>query len=451
VASQARRIEELETENRELRTALDEARRAGKRQASPFSKGEPKPDPKRPGRKRGKDHGRASFRGPPDHVDEIHDVPLPDRCPDCGTRPEEERIAHQYQTEVPRAKPVVRRFDIHVGSCPCCGRRVQGRHPLQTSDALGAASSQLGPEAVALAAHLHKVLGATYGKIRAFFQAAFGVAVSRGGLARAVARLSRRFEPTYDRLLQDIRGSPVVYPDETSSRMAGYKWWLWVFVSPTTTLYVQRPSRGFDVIEEVLGRDFAGAIGHDGWAPYDRLALADHQQCFAHLLRRAKDLLSVAAGGAVHFPRAVKALLQGAIALKQRRDGDEISPHGLRVARGQIAARLDRILAMRLSHEANRRFQGHLARHADQLLTFLYRDDLEATNWMAEQAIRPAVLFRKVSGGHRSPAGARTHDVLTSVFRSCRQRVVDALALSVQALRAPQPEVIQLAPATATR
>jgi hypothetical protein len=150
-----------------------------------LSKGEPKPDPKPPGRKAGKEHGPAAFRKPPPKIDEVIDVAMPDECPDCRVPLEEERIAYQYQTEIPRVEPWRRRFDVHIGRCPCCRRRHQGRHPLQTSDALGAAASQLGPNALALAAHLSKVCGLPYRKIAAFLKAAFGVVASAGGLSRA--------------------------------------------------------------------------------------------------------------------------------------------------------------------------------------------------------------------------------------------------------------------------
>lgn len=443
---QARRLDKLEEDVARLRGALEEARRAGKRQASPFSKGSPKADPKRPGRKSGKDHGPAVFRAIPKRVDEIHDAPLPDSCPCCGGGLETERIATQYQTEIPRVDPVVRRFDVHVGRCVACGTRVQGRHRLQTSDALGAAASQLGPQALSLATHLNKVLGATYGKVQTFLEAVHGVTVSRGGLARAMQRVADRLAPTYRDLLTEVRQSPVVYPDETSMRVSGRRGWLWAFVTPTTTVYVQRSSRGTDVIEEVLGMDFCGALGHDGWAPYDQLVLADHQQCFAHLLRRCREILETASKGAVRFPRAVKALLQDALALRDRRDAQEISAHGFAVARGRLQGRFDRLMEMRLTCEPNRKLQGHLRRHADQIFTFLHRSDVEATSWMADHAIRPAVLFRKVSGGHRSVRGARTHDVLLSVLRTCRQRFADALALTHRALCAPSPQSFQIAP-----
>jgi len=89
---------------------------------------------------------------------------------------------------------------------------------------------------------------------------------------------------------------------------------------------------------------------------------------------------------------------------------------------------------MHITHGENKKFQAHLAKHADELLTFLY-EDVEATNWPAEQAIRPAVRFRKTSGGHRSPSGAWTRDVLLSILRSARQRALDPLQLFARMLR----------------
>ncbi len=132
-----RRVHDLQAENERLRRQLDEATRARKRQAAPFSKGPPADQPKRPGRKPGKDYGPKAHRQPPgpEQIDEVHEAPLPDRCPDCGGALSETHIAQQFQVEIPR-KPIHRQFNIHVGRCRQCHRRVQGRHSLQTSGAL---------------------------------------------------------------------------------------------------------------------------------------------------------------------------------------------------------------------------------------------------------------------------------------------------------------------------
>jgi transposase len=117
------------------------------------------------------------------------------------------------------------------------------------------------------------------------------------------------------------------------------------------------------------------------------------------------------------------------------------------VARGRLSARQGELLSRGLRYGPSRTFQRHLRRHHNEWLTFLWHPrELEATNWRGEQAIRPAVIFRKMSGGHRSERGARTHDILTSVLRTAAQRGADAMDLLAQMLRAPQPLALAIAP-----
>ena len=215
-----RRLEELERENRQLREEnerlkqeveclrrqLEEALRAAKRQAAPFSRGQPKANPKPPGRKAGEHYGRRCCRPLPRRVDERVAVPLPPCCPACGGPVAFERSESQYQEDIVR-RTVVRRFDVAVGRCHRCGRRVPGRHPLQSSDALGAAQVQLGPEALALAAQLNKQMGLSLGHTAEVLKLGFGFQVSRAGIYRALARLAGKAEPTYRELLQAARAS----------------------------------------------------------------------------------------------------------------------------------------------------------------------------------------------------------------------------------------------------
>ena len=199
-------------------------------------------------------------------------------------------VATQYQEELPAARVVVRAFQIHIGQCQGCGRRVQGRHSLQTSDALGAAAAELGPHATALAAVLNKQLGLSFGKIATLLQQQDGLTVTRSGLVHAVHRAARQARPTYDALCASVRGSPMVTPDETGWRVAGQLQWLWAFATPTTTVYRIQPGRGFAEAAAVLGADFAGVLVRDGWAPYRQFTAAAHQTCVAHLLRRCRQL-----------------------------------------------------------------------------------------------------------------------------------------------------------------
>jgi transposase len=106
-----RHIALLDSRIKQLELKLEELNRSAKRQAAPFSRGLPKLDPKTPGRKSGEDYGTKAFRAIPSTIDEVHDAPLPDRCPKCGGNTFiDERIEHQYQVEIPR-RPIHRQFN----------------------------------------------------------------------------------------------------------------------------------------------------------------------------------------------------------------------------------------------------------------------------------------------------------------------------------------------------
>lgn len=425
----------------ELRQKLELAQRARKRQAAPFSKGDPKADPKKPGRKKGRKYGKRGERPKPEKVHRVLEAELPGVCPDCGGPVQETAVHEQFVVEVPPIEPHVTQFNVHVGCCGQCGKRVQGRNPEQHSDALGAAAVQIGPVALALAAHMNKLMGASYVKIANFFLAAWGIGVAPSTLVRAIKRLAKKGEPSYEQIAEAIRGSAVVYPDETGWKVGGLKSWLWAFVGEDATYYTIEFSRGFDVAKALLGEDWDGVLGHDGWSPYDKFCDALHQQCLGHLIRRCSLILETAKRGAVRFPRAIKAIFQDALALRDRHAAGEISDHGLLSAIGKLEKRVERELRRKFTYEPNRVFAKHLRNHEDQLFTFLrlrvtLELDVKATNYLAEQAIRPAVVNRKTSGGNRTAEGARAQAVLTSVFRTCKQREIDEVQFLVGLQRA---------------
>lgn len=431
-----RQLGSAQAEILELRQKLDLAQRARKRQAAPFSKGDPKANPKKPGRKRGAKYGKRGERPRPDKVHRVLEAELPQACPHCGGQVQETGVHEQFVVEVPPVEPVTTQFNVHVGCCEQCGKRVQGRHSEQHSDALGAAAVQIGPVAIALAAHMNKLMGASYVKVADFFFAAWGIGVAPSTLVRAIKRLAKKGEPSYEQIAEAIKRSAVVYPDETGWKVGGLKSWLWAFVGDDATYYTIEFSRGFEVAQALLGEDWDGALGHDGWAPYDKFCDALHQQCLGHLIRRCALILETAKRGAVRFPRAIKAILQDALALRDRHAAQEISDHGLLSAVGRLQQRVERELARKLTYEPNRVFAEHLRKHKDQLFTFLrlrvtLELNMEATNWPAEQAIRPAVINRKTSGGNRSTAGARAQAVLTSIFRTCKQRGIEEVPFLV--------------------
>ena len=428
----------LQRENERLRKELDAARRAGFRQAAPFSKGAPVPRPRPTGAQaRTKVWTPRTARRPP-VIDETFDVPAPGTCPDCGAAVADTHVTVQYQEDLPPIRPRVRRFDIHVGRCRGCGRRVQGRHPLQTSDALGAAAVQIGPDAVAMSAVLNKQLGLSFGKIATLFADRFGLHVAPSAIVRALHRAADKALPTYVALVQTVRDSPMGVPDETGWRVRAHLWWLWVFVTPTTTVYAILPGRGFEEAASLLGASYAGVLVHDGWAPYRRFTEAARQTCVNHLRERCRELCT-------DYPRArlpgqVHEVLQHALAVRDRHAAGDISTHGVAVARGHLAHRLSAILEQGTTVVDIARFMRHLDRQWDALFTFLFDTSIDATTWRAEQALRGAVITRKVcGGGNRTTRGAVTQQVLASVLRTTRQRGLDTHTVLTPLLCAPTP------------
>src|SRR5262249_53244624 len=198
--------------------------------------------------------------------------------------------------------------------------------------------------------------------------------------------------------------------------------WLWAYATPDTTMYAIQPGRGFREAANVLGTDFDGVLVRDGWAPYRRFERALHQTCLAHLLRRCRTLIR---DHREHrFAPQVQRVLRHALRVRDRYQRQYLSAHGLAVARGHLQNQLNSLIDR---PRVARRFAAPLAVEFPAVFTFLLEPDaIDATNWRAEHALRPAVVTRKVCGGNRSERGAQTHAVLASVLRTIQQRQLDA-------------------------
>jgi len=436
----------LQEEIARLQKELESAQRAAKRQAAPFSRGKRKIPAQSPGRKSGKAYGQHHRRPIPDHVDELITVAVPAQCPACSGVLTVERIEAQYQEEIVR-RTWIRQFDIPICRCVECGKRVQGRHPLQTSDAIGAAAVQVGPEALTLGVLMNKAQGLPHADAAAILKQGFGLQMSRSGICRAIQRVARKAEATWHALRDAARRSQVAHMDETGWKVDAQLRWLWAVVTEQITYCEILPGRGFDEAKSILGAKYAGWLIHDGLQLYYKFLKAAHQSCAAHLIRRCRDLIQVATPTAAQFPVAVKAILEQGLCLRDRYLEQKITLHGLWTATGRLEAKLDRLLSRTYQDPANRRFAKHLRHERPYLFTFLYCPGLvDATNNLAERVMRILVMIRKNWGGNRSENGARAQAILTSVLCTARQQDKDAFQLLVDLLRSPKPKLLDILP-----
>lgn len=405
-------VRDLTDRNRRLQQRVDELETAAARPAAPFRIRPEKrvSAPRRPGRPCGHP-GRA--RAVPGHVDVEIDVPLT-VCPHCGAAVGEAQPCVQYIEDLPPTQPHVTRLTTYTGRCHRCGRRVRSTHPLQVSGATGAAGCHLGPRAVALAAALNKHLGLTVRTTCRVLEALGGLVVSPGGLVQRLARLATRLQPAYDALQTTIRAGPAVHSDETSWWVGGPGYWLWVFTTPQTTYYRVAPGRGREVVTTTLGDTYAGVLVSDCLATYDGGPATQHK-CYAHHL---KAIAAVAPDRTNAYATRLRDLLHSAMTLKATPPAPAAAAQ-LRIAL-EIAA--DEAVALPRLDPAEERVRRRLAKQRDHLFTFLDHPEVPATNNLAERQLRPAVIARKLSCGNKTPAGARTWEILASLAATCAQR-----------------------------
>jgi FtsZ-binding cell division protein ZapB len=423
-----REVEELRAENARLRQELEEAYRriaeleqAAARQAAPFRRQEhrkvPPEQKKPPGSKPGH---RGSCRMTPLQVDHETEVPL-EACPRCGGPVRDKVPLVQYIEEIPPLRPEVTRLTTWSGVCACCGE-VFSTHPLQTSRAQGAASVQLGPRALALAAMLNKQLGITMRGTCRVLREVCGLSITPGGLSQGLARVAGKMDSEYQALLGGLRNSPAVFVDETSWWVGGPGWWLWVFTTPQMTVYRVDASRGSQVVKETLGEDFRGMLVSDCLASYDPPDFRKHK-CIAHHLRAIDQARDSPGEKSSAYLREWELFFQAVMLIYAMRPEWEEAFFVER--RAALERWCDRLLAAPCGQPGEARVRNRLAKQRPHLLGCLYEPAAEPTNNRAERELRPAVIARKLSCGNKTPAGRKCWEVLASIARTCSRQAED--------------------------
>lgn len=451
IARLRREIEDLKSEIKSLREKLGEVEQQQHRQAHRFRRNKTKNIRKKPGRRKG--HVPANRPTPtPEQVDRVVHVPCAD-CPECNVPLVDPHNVVQFQTDLPPITPIVTQFNIETGFCPCCRQVQRGRHPEQISNAIGAAGNTLGPNILTMAAELKHRLGVPYRKITDFFKTYYDFHICPATLIQAEKRLTTLAKPSYDLLIDALRRADVVHADETGWRIERVNAWLWVFSSENVTVYTIRTSRGSDVPEDILGKNFSGTLVVDGFGAYTVLGY-NKGQCNSHLLRRSKDLLDIVPSYEVEKIEQLIVLVQEAIDLAARRDKLTVIGYDRRVQ--QIENRFDEWLEdtierlcegepdCPLSPELNR-LDNHLRKHRNEWFRFLYDPAVPPTNNHAERMLRPAVITRKVGGCNKTLFGTLVHSILSSLMVTCKRQGRKFLDMAKKLWQAGEPEAIPLA------
>ena len=411
-----------------LEAKLNEPPKTPDNSSLPPSKGE---KPNREERRKARRTGRpGTFRALAEHPDWIIEA-YAEVCPQCrhALTPADQPEAHAYDhVELPPIRPVITRVNRHRGLCPCC------RTPFSAAAPAGLEpGSPFGPNLVALIVHLHITQAISFERLVRLMDEVFGVVISEGAIANILARAEPAMRAAAEDIAETVRASPVIASDETSARVRGKTWWQWVLLSSTAVYHLIADTRGTAVVTgflqeaepEIWVADrYAGQNGHG----------KQRQICLAHLLRDAQYALDE---GDTIFAPAFKCLLLRAVAIGRRRDG--LKDTTLRQYRADLDRRLDRLLATPPKRVAAKKLFTAMRRDRDDLFRFVTRRDVPYTNNGCERALRPSVIFRKITGGFRSHWGARLYAAAQSVIATGRLNGKSALMAISNALT-PMPK-----------
>jgi transposase len=451
----------LRAENAQLRARVQELEaqlgQNSTNSSRPPSSDPPEMPPRPPappsGRRRGGQPGHAPYQRalvPPEQVDQLV-THWPSHCRGCqaplGAEPVGEPVRHQV-TELPPVRAVVTEHQLQHVRCGACGTTTCAGLPADVP------ARAFGPR-------LQATVAVLAGRYRLSRREVVGMCTDVLGAPLAVGSVDRLCHATAAALAapvadleQAVQEAPAAHADETGWREAGQRRWLWVVVTTLATVFTIAPSRGRGVIQGLLGERFAGYLISDRWAAYTWLAPTQRQVCWAHLKRDFQKLVDYGGPGRPIGQDALRLLggLFGAWA-DLRADPTQ-RPRFVRRAR-QYQWRLRRLLERgqqcRCDKTAN--FCTALLKLWPALWTFVTVPGVEPTNNAAEQALRPAVLWRKGSFGTQSAVGNTFVARLLSVAATCKQHDRSLLAYLTAvctAAQAGQPiPSLLLAPTTA--
>jgi transposase len=379
-----------------------------------------RPDPT-PRKKRAAHHNQARRREPPTQIVQ-HAL---DRCPDCNYQLRGHSIDYTRQViELPEPPPfeiiehqIIKRF------CPVCRR---WRHPQLDLRGKVLGRGRIGVRLASLIGFLRTTLRLPLLTIRRYLHSIHQLTLSVGGIQESLHDLRVATQGALEGLKQQARRSRILHGDETSWRENGQNGYVWSFSTPgddAVRYYEYDPSRAQAVVKRILNGQFTGHLVSDFYVGYNDYA-GKHQRCWAHLLRDLHALQEAHPSDAetVAWVQAVRATYDTATAwLGAQAQAPPTEREALYVTlTGQTHAlglRYARVKAHPCQALAKR-----LLRHEDELFQFVLVPGLSADNNLAERAIRPLVVIRKVSGGSRSAAGTKTRMALASLFHTWQAR-----------------------------
>lgn len=349
-------------------------------------------------------------------------------CGDCVVRGR--RVGRRHQTfELPELRATVTEYELESGRCGGCRRRRSAQAPA------GMPAGCLGPRAQALVATLTGTFQLSRREAELFLHEVMGIDISLGTVSATEKIVSDALAPVREEALALLRKQEVAGVDETTHKRAGVRGTTWVGTSRHVAAFIAGARRARDVFFQLFGTDFAGVVSTDRYVVYDVIPPARRQLCWAHLKRAFKALLDEG-GDAVRVGRRLLDNTRTVLrAVRERRAGKASFEDFTRTIdaskreMGWLLADNRHLTGLKTILEA-------FVLTPESVWLFTTRDDVDATNNMAERDLRRFVIWRKTSFGSQSERGDRFIERVLTVVTTCRKQQRPLFSFFVAAVRA---------------
>lgn len=373
-------------------------------------------------KKRGAPVGHQGwFRPTPKEYDWLIEVAAPRRCPHCdgnvtvaATRA---KIDHLQEDIIENTYRVVC-YQHPAARCDECGRWVQQAGKDEILD------SRIGPYLRSRAIWLRNVIGISYRKIPQIIEEMHHITFTPAALIGFETMLAGKAQPVVDDIAKKLASSDgAVHADETYWTTDGARSYFWVHGDLNYVHFQYDTSRAGQVSRDILGDDFVGTLVTDCYSGYFASAAGAKQKCLAHLARTARDWQKLTETGSddFRFFEDVRRFVKRACFFHRQRAAGQLSERGQAKEIKWLRAEQARLETVLVVHEKAVTLQARLLNHTGQWLVFLDDPRVPPTNNLAERALRPLVVLRKITFGSRSDAGAARMAKLMTVAETARR------------------------------
>jgi transposase len=355
---------------------------------------------------------------------------LPDSCRRCGGGLEPSQadpLRHQVW-ELPPIKPVVTEYQLHRGHCSDCGITTCGELPA------GVPTGQCGPRLAAFTGLLMGHFRQSKRRTSMFLEDLLNIPCSAAWTVKIQNLVSGALASSYEELRGKLNSQKQLYVDESPTKEKNSKAWLWVAVAPLFAVFGIFSNRSRQSLVSLVG-DYSGVILNCDRAKMylDGKRL---QWCWAHLKRDIQKLIDSSDNQVKRLGHDLMRQQKLLFVHWRRYKSGEILWSTFQSLVRPVRTEFDSLL-LRGSFSGNPKLTGfcdELYPRRQHLWTFTRTEGIEPTNNTAERALRPAVIYRKLSFGTQSASGSRYLERILTVSETCRLQGRSAYAYLIEAM-----------------